>query len=342
MDTEGDRNSDCITAGRRDRRSWAFDQLGLAIIVADINGAVTDWNHGAETLFGTGAGEIIGRPLDTVLASTSLAEPRIRIHDALALADRWAGEGSVTRPDGAVRICEFTIAPMENEAGQICGTLLSARDITTRKRTEEALRSVRDFLGEVIDKIGRIVVVVDREGRTVRFNEAAAAATAYDAEDVIGHRLSDLLPPPEEMDFAMHDLRAALRGEPPRQVRRVWQTQDGRRLNLDLTLSALTGKAGTVDYVVYMGHKVADIATREPDESLEVARRFIESRLTRRQREVLGLMSRGLSNRDIASALGLTEATVKLHVRAVLRALEVRNRTQAALMATRAGYAMVS
>ncbi|MEM8749179.1 MAG: LuxR C-terminal-related transcriptional regulator [Pseudomonadota bacterium] len=52
--------------------------------------------------------------------------------------------------------------------------------------------------------------------------------------------------------------------------------------------------------------------------------------LTKRQRDVLELLKRGLSNRDIAKELGIGEGTVKLHVSAILRATGVKNRTMAA------------
>jgi DNA-binding NarL/FixJ family response regulator len=51
--------------------------------------------------------------------------------------------------------------------------------------------------------------------------------------------------------------------------------------------------------------------------------------LSERQSQVLELMVQGLSNKLIASSLGLSEATIKTHVAAGLRALNVRNRTQA-------------
>jgi DNA-binding NarL/FixJ family response regulator len=57
--------------------------------------------------------------------------------------------------------------------------------------------------------------------------------------------------------------------------------------------------------------------------------------LTRRQRDVLDLMAQGKSNREIAQGLGLAEGTVKVHVAAVLRTLNVSNRTQAVLAAAR-------
>jgi two-component system, NarL family, response regulator LiaR len=59
--------------------------------------------------------------------------------------------------------------------------------------------------------------------------------------------------------------------------------------------------------------------------------------LTRREREVLGLIGRGFSNKRIALELGIAEKTVKTHVGHVLAKLGVPDRTSAALHAVRAG-----
>ncbi|CAA7613949.1 response regulator transcription factor [Magnetospirillum sp. UT-4] len=59
--------------------------------------------------------------------------------------------------------------------------------------------------------------------------------------------------------------------------------------------------------------------------------------LTPRQRDVLGMLRHGKSNKEIARDLDLAEITVKLHVTAILRALGVENRTQAAILAARMG-----
>jgi DNA-binding NarL/FixJ family response regulator len=57
--------------------------------------------------------------------------------------------------------------------------------------------------------------------------------------------------------------------------------------------------------------------------------------LTAREREVLGLVARGMPNKAIALQLSLSEKTVKAHVSAILRKLDVTDRTQAALRAVR-------
>ncbi|GHS98880.1 hypothetical protein AGMMS50276_21500 [Synergistales bacterium] len=61
--------------------------------------------------------------------------------------------------------------------------------------------------------------------------------------------------------------------------------------------------------------------------------------LTLREKEILYWLSQGLSNAEIASHMVLAEKTVKNHVSHVLKKLGLRDRTQAAVMAWRTGFA---
>jgi len=63
----------------------------------------------------------------------------------------------------------------------------------------------------------------------------------------------------------------------------------------------------------------------------------ILDRLTDRQRDVFQLLLAGHSNKEIARELGVLEGTVKVHVRAIMQKLGVRNRTQVAVVAARSG-----
>ena len=59
--------------------------------------------------------------------------------------------------------------------------------------------------------------------------------------------------------------------------------------------------------------------------------------LTNRQSQVLGLVAKGMSNKQIAYEMGVSEATVKLHINALLRAIGATNRTKAVIIAQKMG-----
>jgi two-component system nitrate/nitrite response regulator NarL len=60
--------------------------------------------------------------------------------------------------------------------------------------------------------------------------------------------------------------------------------------------------------------------------------------LTPRETEILGLLAEGQSNKAIARNLGISDGTVKLHVKAILRKLSVHSRVEAAVMAVQRGF----
>jgi DNA-binding NarL/FixJ family response regulator len=86
--------------------------------------------------------------------------------------------------------------------------------------------------------------------------------------------------------------------------------------------------------MVARGHAVLDLTVWDAlaDEENSPAEEF---GLTRREMDVLRLLGQGYSNRSIAKALGLSEATVKTHVERVFRRLEVNDRTEAVVKALR-------
>lgn len=82
--------------------------------------------------------------------------------------------------------------------------------------------------------------------------------------------------------------------------------------------------------------------TAMPSPALHSVGSPLPAALSQREREVLVLLADGLSNREIARRLFITEATVKSHVARVLLALGVRDRLQAVVAAFRTGLVPVA
>ena len=61
--------------------------------------------------------------------------------------------------------------------------------------------------------------------------------------------------------------------------------------------------------------------------------------LSQRERQIVQAVARGLSNRDIASATGIAQQTVKNHLSLIFQKLNVRSRVQLAVLALRSGFA---
>ena len=78
-----------------------------------------------------------------------------------------------------------------------------------------------------------------------------------------------------------------------------------------------------------------DASEQQRDEHLK--KKASELGITARQWQVLKLLGEGLANKVIAYQLHLSEATVKAHITALMRALSVRNRTEAVLEANKRG-----
>ncbi len=111
-----------------------------AIVSKDLNGIVTSWNPSAERMFGYPAEEIIGKPINLIIPE-ELQHDEDMILGKIRRGERIEHFETVRVTKSGKRIdVSLTISPLKDETGGVIGAAKVARDITERKRTDEALR----------------------------------------------------------------------------------------------------------------------------------------------------------------------------------------------------------
>jgi len=115
------------------------DSSDDAIISKSLDGVITSWNAGAERLFGYTPQEAIGQHVSLIIPTNRRNEETIII-ERLRRGERIDHFDTVrVHKDGSLLDISLTISPVRDSAGKIVGASKIARDVTQRKRVEQAL-----------------------------------------------------------------------------------------------------------------------------------------------------------------------------------------------------------
>jgi PAS domain S-box-containing protein len=140
-----------------------IDSSEDAIVTKNLDGIITSWNKGAERLFGYSAGEAIGQSITLIIPSDRSGEER-SILERLRRGERIEHFETVRRrKDGSLIDISITISPVKDSSGHVIGASKVARDISRRKRAEEALRRSEDRYRTLAEKLDSEVRLRTRE-----------------------------------------------------------------------------------------------------------------------------------------------------------------------------------
>jgi PAS domain S-box-containing protein len=139
-----------------------------AIIGKTLDGTITAWNFGAEKIFGYSSAEAVGKSMGMLL-------PPERANEESAILARIVKGESVehfetvrVRKDGKRIDVSATISPIKDSSGAIVGASKIARDITERKRAEEALAGQAEELARQAEELARSRVALEAQTLTLQ------------------------------------------------------------------------------------------------------------------------------------------------------------------------------
>jgi two-component system, LuxR family, sensor kinase FixL len=167
-----------------------------AIIGKTLDGIVTDWNHGAQSLFGYEADEVVGKSLSLLL-------PPGHQDDMGAILARIRRGERVEhfetrrrRKDGTIVDVSLTVSPVFNDEGQLIGASKVARDITAMKHAHAELAAREAHLEAILASVPDAMIVIDTQGTVSSFSTAAERLFGYKAPEVVGKNVKILMPAP--------------------------------------------------------------------------------------------------------------------------------------------------
>jgi two-component system sensor histidine kinase DctS len=147
-------------------------------------------------------------------------------------------------------------------------------EIEDRIKTQAVLNAEREFIATLLDTVGALVCVLDREGRIVMFNRACEEATGYGFDEIKGKHVWDLFILEEEIKPVMQVFRNLQAGQFPSRHENYWLTRDGEKRIIVWTNTVLLDDAGEVKNVIGTGIDITEkrkIEEKEKQRVLELA-----------------------------------------------------------------------
>jgi PAS domain S-box-containing protein len=152
------------------RQAQLIDLSHDAVIIADANRVITDWNTGATEMYGWTKAEVTGKIIHELL-QTRTHIPTAEIDGVLAREGRWDGELIHTARDGRQIVTESRQVLVRDASGAPAAILEINRDITERKRADEARRESEAQFRTLANAIPQLCWMANPDGWIFWYNQ---------------------------------------------------------------------------------------------------------------------------------------------------------------------------
>ncbi|HEX5761190.1 MAG TPA: PAS domain S-box protein [Thermoanaerobaculia bacterium] len=256
-----------------------------AIVSKTLDGVIRTWNAGAERLFGYTAEEAVGRPITLIIPPERLDE-EVEILARLARGERIEHYETVrvAKDDRRLDI-SLTASPLRDAEGRIVGASKVARDVTERRRAEEALQASERRFRTLTAHAPAGIFLADPDGNCLFVNERWCEMAGLSPEEAQGRGWARALHP-DDKEAVLREWSAAAAAGRPFAAEFRFRTPRGKVTWLQGNAVGLGDGAGRVRE--YIGTLTDVTERREAVEALREA--------DRRKDEFLALLAHELRN----------------------------------------------
>jgi PAS domain S-box-containing protein len=246
---------------RLTRLSRALEMATDSIVISDLDARIIDVNEATLRMYGTAdSEELVGKSSFDLIAPGDRERALAGMKELLEKGYIEGREYHVITKDGARILVEMNCGIMKDAQGKVAGFVATSRDITERKKAEEALRESEERYRALVDTAGKAGVGIaifqdteDTEGAIVFVNEEFATMQGYSREEVLLKPLSDFISP-DFIATTKDRYRRRQSGEDvPSYYELTAKRKDGTPLPLAIAAGIITyrGKVATVVYLIH-------------------------------------------------------------------------------------------